>query len=64
MKAIIMVRNHESFADLRDEIKDENLFDAVEVLLQIQNVGEWEYGSFSTYEGIKSPFVTREIESC
>ena len=39
------------------------MFDAVEVLLQIQNVGEWEYGSFSTYEGIK-PFVARKIESC
>ncbi|KGQ96923.1 lanosterol synthase [Candida albicans SC5314] len=61
MKAIIMVRNHASFADIRDEIKDENLFDAVEVLLQIQNVGEWEYGSFSTYEGIKAPLLLEKL---
>ena len=43
MKAIIMVRNHASFADIRDEIKDENLFDAVEVLLNSKcgRMGIW-----------------------
>ncbi|KAK6890100.1 Lanosterol synthase [Candida tropicalis] len=61
MKAIIMVRNHESFADVRDIIKDENLYDAVEVLLQIQNVGDWEYGSFSTYEGIKATLFLENL---
>ncbi|KAI5951266.1 ERG7 [Candida jiufengensis] len=61
MKAIIMVRNDKRFADIRDEIKDENLYDAVEVLLQIQNIGDWEYGSFSTYEGIKSTLLLEKL---
>ncbi|KAK6458061.1 lanosterol synthase [Scheffersomyces xylosifermentans] len=54
LKAIIMVRNHPAFKDIRNEIKDENLFEAIEVLLGIQNVGSFEFGSFSAYEGIRS----------
>ncbi|KAI5963790.1 ERG7 [Candida pseudojiufengensis] len=61
MKAIIMVRNDERFSDIKDEIKDENLYDAVNVLLQIQNVGDWEFGSFSTYEGIKSTLLLEKL---
>ncbi|CAK9435887.1 uncharacterized protein LODBEIA_P05240 [Lodderomyces beijingensis] len=61
MKAIIMVRNDARFADVKDEIQDENLYDAVEVLMQIQNVGSWEYGSFSTYEGIKSTLLLEKL---
>ncbi|KAG7665954.1 ERG7 [[Candida] subhashii] len=61
MKAIIMVRNHGSFVDLRDEIKDENLYDAVNVLVQIQNVGKWEQGSFSAYEKIRSTLLLEKL---
>ncbi|KAI3402765.2 ERG7 [Candida oxycetoniae] len=62
MKAIIMVRNdQERFGDIKDEIKDENLYGAVEVLLKIQNVGDWEYGSFSTYEGIRSTLLLEKL---
>ncbi|KAF6051155.1 Lanosterol synthase [Candida parapsilosis] len=61
MKAIIMVRNDERFKDIKDVIEDEKLYDAIEVLLQIQNVGDWEYGSFSTYEGIKSTVLLEKL---
>ena len=61
MKAIIMVRNDERFADIRDEIRDVDLYEAVEVLLQIQNIGDWEFGSFSTYEGIKATLLLEKL---
>jgi lanosterol synthase len=54
MKAIIMVRKDENFKDVHDCISDENLYDAVEVLLSLQNVGSFEFGSFSTYEKIRT----------
>lgn len=53
MKAIIMVRKDPMFADARDLISDERLFDAVDVLLRIQNHG-FEHGAFSAYEKIRS----------
>lgn len=54
LKAIIMVKNHPSFGDVKDAIKDENLFDAIDVLLGIQNTGSFEFGSFASYERTKS----------
>lgn len=54
MKAIIMVRNDPTFRDIKDDIKDENLYNAIDVLLTIQNRGDFEYGSFSAYEIIRS----------
>lgn len=54
LKAIIMVRNHPNYSHLRDAIKDENLYDAVNVLMKIQNTGSFEFGSFSAYEVIRS----------
>ncbi|WEJ96510.1 Lanosterol synthase (Oxidosqualene--lanosterol cyclase) [Yamadazyma tenuis] len=53
VKAIIMVKNHSAFSDIKDEIADDRLFDAINVLLTLQNRGSYEFGSFSTYEKIR-----------
>lgn len=54
VKAIIMVRNSAKFAHLKDLITDDKLNRAVDVLLSLQNVGHFEFGSFATYEKIKA----------
>lgn len=54
LKAIIMVRNHPSFQDIRDLIDDERLYKSIDVLLLLQNLGNYEFGSFSTYEKIRA----------
>jgi lanosterol synthase len=54
MKAIIMVRNSDKFQHLRNLITDERLNQSVDVLLSLQNVGSFEFGSFATYEKIKA----------
>lgn len=54
LKAIIMVKNDINFATIHYLISDENLYDAVEVLLNLQNTGDFEFGSFSTYEKIRT----------
>ncbi|CUM62647.1 uncharacterized protein PRCAT00000201001 [Priceomyces carsonii] len=60
MKAIIMVRNHPLYADLREEITDQRLYEAVDVLLTLQNTKSFEFGSFSTYEVIRaSPLLEK-----
>ncbi|KAL6949843.1 Lanosterol synthase (Oxidosqualene--lanosterol cyclase) [Hanseniaspora vineae] len=61
MKAIIMVRKSEKFQHLRDYITDERLYEACDVLLSLQNVGSFEYGSFSTYEKIKAPLSMERL---
>lgn len=54
LKAIIMVRNDINFATIHNAISDESLYNAVEVLLSLQNTGNFEFGSFSTYEKIRT----------
>lgn len=54
LKAIIMVKNHPAFTDIKDDIEDENLYNAVDVILNIQNVNDFEFGSFSSYETIRA----------
>lgn len=54
VKAIIMVRNSEVFEHLHDLISEEHLNQAVDILLSLQNVGSFEFGSFATYERIKA----------
>ncbi|EGW33292.1 oxidosqualene cyclase [Spathaspora passalidarum NRRL Y-27907] len=61
MKAIIMVKNHSAFSDIHDEITDEKLYDAVEVLLNIQNTESYEFGSFSAYEKIRSTLLLEKL---
>lgn len=61
VKAIIMVRNSSTFAHLRDEISDEKLCKGIDVLLSLQNLGSFEYGSFATYEKIKAPLSMEKL---
>ncbi|QLG71977.1 hypothetical protein HG535_0C03300 [Zygotorulaspora mrakii] len=61
VKAIIMVRNSPSFEYLLDEITDQRLCKAIDVLLDLQNLGEFEYGSFATYEKIKAPLAMEKL---
>ncbi|ODV78076.1 lanosterol synthase [Suhomyces tanzawaensis NRRL Y-17324] len=61
LKSIIMVREHPAFSHLRDAIKDESLYDAVEIILGLQNVGSFEYGSFASYEKIKATTLLEHL---
>lgn len=55
MKAIIMVKNCPLYKDVHHLKKDSDLYDSVDMLLSLQNITSYEYGSFSTYEKIKAP---------
>ncbi|KAH3669115.1 hypothetical protein WICMUC_005079 [Wickerhamomyces mucosus] len=61
IKAIIMVRNDTQFEHLHDLIKPESLYEGIDVLLSLQNVGSFEFGSFSTYEKIKAPLFLEAL---
>ncbi|CCH45222.1 lanosterol synthase [Wickerhamomyces ciferrii] len=61
LKAIIMVRNSPHFQHLRDLIKEENLNEGIDVLLSLQNVDSFEYGSFATYEKIKATTLLEKL---
>lgn len=55
MKAIIMVENDDYLgSQISDKIDRQNLEDAVDRILFIQNKGSWEKGSFSAYEAIRA----------
>ncbi|VEU23189.1 DEKNAAC104317 [Brettanomyces naardenensis] len=54
MKAILMVINSDDYKELRSEFDPQRLHDSVDVLLSLQNVGSFEYGSFASYERIKA----------
>ncbi|SCV99475.1 LAFE_0A03972g1_1 [Lachancea fermentati] len=60
-KAIIMVRNSPYFTDVRNEFTDEKLCKAMDILLSLQNVGSFEYGSFATYEKIKATTLLEKL---
>lgn len=54
-KAIIMIENDEYLGhQITDKIPRQNLEDAMDRILFIQNTGSWEYGSFSSYEKIRA----------
>lgn len=53
VKAILMVQHHPDYADVKDEILKERLYQAIDVLLAIQNRGSYEFGSFAAYESIR-----------
>lgn len=55
IKAILMVENDDFLGHkIHDKIESQNLYNAVERLLFIQNTGSFEFGSFSAYERIRS----------
>lgn len=55
VKAIIMVKKSPFYKKVHDEISDERLYDAIDILMNLQNISSFEYGSFATYEMIKAP---------
>lgn len=57
IKAIIMVKNSPFYKKVHDEISQGRLQEAIDVLLNLQNVSSFEYGSFATYERIKAPLL-------
>lgn len=61
IKAIIMVKNSPAFSHLKDLIRDEDLFQGIDVLLGLQNVGSFEFGSFATYEKIKATTLLEKL---
>lgn len=54
VKAIVMVMNSDKFKDVHHLYDTSKLNNAIDVLLSLQNIGSFEFGSFSTYERIKA----------
>ncbi|GMG20257.1 unnamed protein product [Ambrosiozyma monospora] len=54
IKAIVMVMKSEKYQDVHSLYDMNKLKAAIDVLLSLQNVGSFEFGSFSTYESIKA----------
>lgn len=61
IKAIIMVLNSASFKDVHDYYDPKKLNNGIDVLLSLQNVSSFEYGSFSTYEKIKATTLLEKL---
>lgn len=61
IKAIIMVKEHPDFKEFKDDIADERLFKGIDVLLSLQNVDKFEFGSFSTYEKIRASTLLEKL---
>ncbi|CCC71474.1 hypothetical protein NCAS_0H01640 [Naumovozyma castellii] len=61
IKAIIMVKNSPVFKAIHHLITDEKIYQGIDVLLSLQNVGSFEYGSFATYEKIKAPLFLEKL---
>ncbi|OBA26575.1 terpene synthase [Hanseniaspora valbyensis NRRL Y-1626] len=61
MKAIIMVKNCPLYKDVHHLMEDSRLHDSVDILLSLQNIKSFEYGSFSTYEQIKAPLALEAL---
>lgn len=61
IKAIIMVKNSDTFKEVHDEISDDRLYRGIDILMSLQNLGNFEYGSFATYENIKAPLIMEKL---
>lgn len=62
IKAIIMVKNHPRFQPMvKGMVNEEQLFNGIDVLLSLQNLGNFHYGSFSTYEKIRTTPLLEKI---
>lgn len=61
IKAILMVKNSPFYAKIHDCISEEKLYRGIDVLLSLQNVKSFEYGSFATYEMIKAPLLMEKL---
>lgn len=54
MSAVLMVQSLHSFSHLRKELTEEKLHPAIDVLLSLQNRGQRAFGSFASYEKIRT----------
>jgi lanosterol synthase len=61
IKAIIMVTNDNQFKHLKSLIKDEDLYEGIDRLLDLQNVNSFEFGSFASYERIKATTLLEKL---
>ncbi|AGO10711.1 AaceriAGR351Wp [[Ashbya] aceris (nom. inval.)] len=62
-KSVLLVRNSPVFKEMREEISSEKLQKAMDVLLSLQNVGTFQYGSFASYEKIRAPLSIESLNS-
>lgn len=61
VKAILMVQNVQGLEFLREEMPQHRLHQAVDILLGLQNVGSFHFGSFATYEKIKATELLEKL---
>ncbi|SCU79659.1 LADA_0B02300g1_1 [Lachancea dasiensis] len=61
LKAIIMVKNSSAYSHIKYEISDKRLENSIDVLLSLQNVDAFEYGSFATYEKIRATTAMEKL---
>lgn len=61
IKAIIMVLNSDKYRDVWGVYDTEKLKNGIDVLLGLQNLSSFEYGSFATYEKIKAPLLMEKL---
>lgn len=61
LKAIIMIQHVEGLEFLSKEIDESRLYDAVDILLAMQNRGSFHFGSWSTYEKAKAPVYLEKL---
>lgn len=61
MKAILMVMNSDYYSDLHSLYDLSKLHNTIDVLLSLQNLGRFEFGSFASYEQIKAPPLLEAI---
>lgn len=54
LKAVIMVQNNPIFSDLSQGVVEQRLYDSVDLILSLQNLGKFEFGAFASYERIKA----------
>ncbi|GMM34166.1 lanosterol synthase [Saccharomycopsis crataegensis] len=62
IKALIMVSQHPKYAEkVKGLIDEQLLFKGIDVLLSLQNLGNFHYGSFATYEKIRATPLLEKI---
>ncbi|CDO93295.1 unnamed protein product [Kluyveromyces dobzhanskii CBS 2104] len=60
-KAVIMVLNSDKYKDVWKTYDTKKLENGIDVLLSLQNLSTFEYGSFATYEKIKAPLLMEAL---
>lgn len=61
IKAILMLQHVPGFEHLKEEISKDRLYKGIDVLLTLQNTGDFHYGSFASYERIKGSELIEQL---